>query len=261
MAKLINNSTNKEIAESSVFSVDEKGITTVNNDCWKRVLNKDLRTEPEYEDGYYFDKELVPQYEKSVVTPEFNEKINDIKTAFTERAKYFFGLKGLSFSKVTYEKASAVMSKEIDVASASYVTLSVAAEPGIGSYAEFYIVDGIKEIPILETAEKSVVKEKLFYDVNTRFNIDPSYPVALYEDGELIDRSYLDLSYADFENHEYALSYTAVGDCYKYTPENKKVRVKTIIRCAGEDFKPLKLQSVILNKYGSPLQWNLQHQP
>lgn len=254
MTKLINKNTGQEIIADSVFAETESGVVVTNANCWKFVPDKQLDSQKELVNGEDYYAEAIPEPESAPREQNFHNPSSN--SSFTEKAIYRFGLKNLTFCNRKYNKASAIISSDIDVSDASYITISVADEISYNSSVEYSILDGTMETPILPEDINRIEHEKVFFNLPTRFIIDSSSkePV-LYKNEIVTDKNYAELSFSDLESDEYAISYVPGGEVHQYIPENDTVKLKIVIRNYGDNFSPAVINNVIINKYGGGLAW------
>ena len=253
---LINNKTNSIIDAEKIFNKNENGIIVSNNNCLKGVPAENIKIQNEYEDNYYYSRENVPEQEFRVKTQPFYDTENEIKDGYVEKAHYRFGIKNIDFCNKTFYKNCAIISEYINVSNVDYITISSKEEAGFNSSVEYYIIDGTSEVPVLPEGIETVKNEKLFYGESTRFIVNNTqYNTELYEDDILSNKSYVDLTSNDFEQHEYTLSYIPGSDTHKYIPNNNNIKIKMIIRNYGTNFSPVVVSGVTVNKYGGSPEW------
>lgn len=254
MTKLINKNTGQEIIADSVFAETESGVVVTNANCWKFVPDKQLDSQKELVNGEDYYAEAIPKPESAPREQSFYNPSSD--SSFTEKAIYRFGLKNLTFCNKKYNKTSAIISSDIDVSDASYITISVADEISYNSSVEYSIIDGTMETPILPENINRVDHEKVFFNLPTRFIIDSSSeePV-LYKSGIATDKNCAELSFDNLESDEYTISYIPGGEVHQYVSENDTVKLKIVIRNYGDNFSPAVINNILINKYGGGLAW------
>lgn len=251
----INKKTSGIIDNDTIIAQDSDGIVVNNSNCWKYINSDNLSSKNIYNDYYpeeeLKDRELKPYQNKYLLNQQ------DVDDAYQEKAQYVFGFKNLRIYTKINDKVSGTISKDIDVSNCTYITINCQIENKDNGSIELSILDGDKETSILPQDIKKVIKEKLFFNMGTRFQIDnvnAESPV-LYEDNVESTKKYLDLTADDFENHEYALTYTAAGDNNKYTPENNTINIKLIIRQYDAELEAIKITKCVINKFGGTLEW------
>lgn len=246
------------INNDNIVKRSDKGLVISNKNCWKFIPKENLQTTDTYEDGYYYTAEDTAKLKKSVKTEPFIVNQNKIENSYVEKMYYYFGLKNLKLSTIQKNKTAGFVSKYIALTNFSYITISVNATSGSNAGIEYYIIDGIDEIPLLPENESRVVMEKLFYNIPTRFTVNnKNEEPVLYEDGKLSDKIYSELTSDDYENHEYALTYKPGEEYNKYTPQNDQIKVKIIFRGYDmENYESIVINSIVINKYGGSVEWN-----
>ena len=245
---LLNKKSGSIINQEKIILSNDSGILVSNGSCWKYIPQKDIEQQNDYTSGYYYLDEK-PKYIETATSSKFHTDQIDVQEAYTEKAQYHFGFKNLQCCSKYIRKNSFVISKDIEIGECSHITLS-AEEQKYDSNIEYYIVDGINETPILPGNNNEIIKEKLFYGKSTRFRIDSSHPVTIYENNIEKDRSRDQLSAEEYEKNTYSISYVPYGDVYKYVPQNDKIKLKIIFRCYDELKSVADITKVTINKYG-----------
>ena len=253
---LTNTNDNSVIDQKRIISNTDKGIVTSNKKCWYFVPKDKINEENEYEDGYYFTSDSQISKQKADSTAKFYTKENEVESNYTEKARYYFGIKDIQLFNSQEKRVSGIISDYLNLnQNYAYISIYSIENNGQDYSVEYSILDGINEIPILPENITTAVKEKLFYNTSLRFNINTTTEPILYEDNIELNKSYLELSYEDFENHEYTLTYNTLGDNNKYIPANNNIKVKVIIRKIGDNFISPEI-SLGINKYGGEEAWN-----
>lgn len=141
------------------------------------------------------------------------------------------------------------------MSSCSYIKLSVISNQDI-SNIEFYIIDGIKEYPILPI-ETERVKEKLFYNLDTRFTIDKTKEIIIYKNNEATSLSLDDINSLDFNSNVYTIEYTPAIQHQIYNPTQDNIKVKLIQRIYNDNDIPANIIAMTILKYGGSKIWNI----
>ena len=254
--KLINNNDNSTIDSNRIVSDTDKGIVTSNKKCWYFVPKDKITEEAQYDNGYYYTEDTITTRKKSVLSSSYYTDTNPVETSYTEKARYYFGLKDIKLFNSSKVSNSGIISGYIALSNLSYITVSSIESSGENYSTEYYILDGLTEVSILPENQELAVKERLFYNTSLRFPVDSTVATTLYEDGVEISKNYLELTYDDYENHVYALTYKPGSDPYRYIPENTNVRVKIIIRCYNDESVSPNISGIVINKYGGKVEWN-----
>lgn len=253
---LTNTNDNSIIDQSRIISNTDKGIVTSNKKCWYFIPSDKVKSDNEYDNGYYYTNDSEITKKKSDSTAEFYIAENQIQNNYTEKARYYFGIKDIQLYNSKEKRVSGIVSDYLNLnQNYAYISLFTIEEDGTDYSIEYSILDGINEINILPENIDTVIKEKLFYNTPLRFNISNITNPVLYEDNIESSKNYLELTLDDFENHEYTLSYQTAEDDSKYIPSNNEIRVKVIIRAIGDNFVSPKI-SLGINKYGGEAAWN-----
>ncbi len=250
----INNNTNSIISDSSIVTSDEDGIIVNNSNCWQYVPSEQVRTETIYNEFY-------PEDIKPVLHVDKEKKLSDSSidpSDYSDVLIYDIGFKNFAICTRIPEESSGIISKSFSVDNTSYITLD-SEYSGNGS-VEYSILDGTNEIPILPNGSKTVIQEKLFYNldtdtVTTRFPVDHIQGIqpVLYKDNIVVTQDYQELKSSDFDEHNYCLTYTAYGDVQQYIPTMKDIQLKVVVR--QYDTEPVFVQHTVIHKYGGSVLW------
>lgn len=235
--ELTNLRTNTTIKDENLALDLGQGVLLKNKDCIKFVPEAYLKRETIADAGEYSNNEQVPEL----------NSLKNTSGSYTEKAVYRFGLENIEFQKVQYDKVCAIISEPIEVKDADYITLEVVESPKFNSSAEYYVLDEtMNETAILPVGESRIEMEKLFYGLPTRFLVDSEKesPI-LYEDTKPSNKNYLSLTFSDFSEHEYCLSYYPYTEkAYRHIPNSNSIRVKVIIRSFTDIFSPVSIKDI-----------------
>lgn len=261
MDTLINTKTNNTISSDDIYSSSNNGIVITNKNCWKYIPASEIKTQTNYDDKVYYKYEDPVDINITTKVQDYHTKENPITSYYVEKASCKFGFTGLEIGTQNINKSCSVISNYINLKSYSYITISSTINNLEDWITEFYILDGVNEVPVLNIEKNNVaIKEKLFYMLPTLFSIDNTLNESvLYQDGKIISKNYLDLSHEDFINHEYILEYFPIGENIKYIPENQQIRIKMILRYIGQNEPKISNNSycsVVINKHGGKAEWN-----
>ena len=248
----INLNTGAPVQDGTIRSITDNGIITNTRNSWKLIPHDQLQQESANTGAW--KKEPVTEHRQVSDNPFlFNSENPD--SLYTENIEYRFGFTDLVFSTQQAAAASALVTQEIDVAGTEYIEVFCSVINQDAGSVEIYIVDNIDEIPILPNQDRTVIKERLFYNMDTRFIVDASQPVTLYQDHKIIQQSYASLTPQQLQSNLYTLSYTAAGEPFRYKPAANKIRLKLICRQYKE--APLiMVQNLFIKKYGGTATWN-----
>lgn len=250
----INRNTGTLLKSSAVQHISVNGIVTNAKDCWKFIPSTSLTEEKT--GAAIYRHEPLPNREQEPDQRPFLAESDDFNQLYTENREYRFGFTGLQFSTKQVAAVSGLISDPIDVAGIRYLTVAYTVENPAAGAVEISMIDKTRETPILPDQKPSVDRERLFYNTDTRFVVDTTQPVTLYEDGKVIEQAYTVLTPQAFQAHTYTLSYTAAGAPFQYIPESDTVRIKMIVR-QYKDTPVLVVHNVLVKKYGGAVTWNL----
>lgn len=252
---LRNKKTGLEIDENSIFSKDSNGIIVKNYNCFKLIPWEDIEESYTKTREEYYSSEHIPKPHRLRTDRKFHSSEDEPEKFYTEKARYRFGVKNIRFYERKFDRSSAVCSEPVNVDGIDSISLSMKAEPCYNSSVEFYVLDGAIEQPILPEGTVEIKQEKLFYGLGTRFVADRN-TVVLFEDGKPCRKNYLNISFADYLDHEYTIDYVPLEPVYNYKPENSTIKIKMIIRNHTDVYSPAVIVGVTVNKHGGELAWN-----
>lgn len=254
MSEYINNNTSGIVDESKIIGDTDNGYIISTVTSWKLVPKNTVTVEPDYK-GYY-DEEVLPFRESETDLDPYLTYSNTANTTFTEKAERRFGFRNLQICSKKTAPVSGILSRPIDVSDTSYITVNGEISGLETGTVELSVIDNIDEVPILCEDTRQVHKEKLFFAQPTRFQIDPDMPLTLYEDNIICKKDMDTLSSQEFQEHTYALSYTAAGDPFRYFPVSKSIQIKILIRQYVDTAPFVSVQNMIVHRHGETLQWN-----
>lgn len=165
--------------------------------------------------------------------------------------QYELGIDRITVEQREMQKESGYVSDPVIVKDCSYIELS-SVEVG-NNPVEYYILDGIREIPLLPVEKTQVEHEELLYQMNTRFAVSDSFPVTIYEDDIETNLLLSDKDSFDYAEHDYTVSYTPAAP-YQYVPQNQTIRVKILQKKAT---LPTTIKAVSIRKHGGGVDWTI----
>lgn len=176
-------------------------------------------------------------------------------TTYARKYSYHFGIDEINFSQITINKNMCFISQDIEIDTLSedeYIQLSAEYSTGGNGSIEFYIIDGSEPIAILPIGTETVLNEKIFSGLRSRFAINEDEPVIVKKDGVKID---LDLEQAINSNEDgYTVSYTPL-DAHNVKPINNTIKIKAILRTYDENSEAPFIKSMAVRKYGRSSLW------
>ena len=250
----INTDTASLIKESQILQETDDGIVVKLESSWKLIPGKAVEEETTNND-YFIDE--APAFKKQDKDPDpYLANSQNADTPYTEKLERRFGFTDLTFSTKTTAPVSGICSNPIDVKDVSYFTVDADVTGLETGSVELSVIDNMDEIPILWNNNWTVYKEKLFPEQPTRFLIDPEQSVILYEDNLVSKKEYTTLSAQDFQNHTYAITYTAIKDPCRYYPVSDTVRLKILIRQYYDAAPYVSVGHLVMKQHGVTPQWN-----
>ena len=175
-----------------------------------------------------------------------------VTESISESKPYFpLSVKNIDVSMNECGKTYGVVSDLITITNARYIELTANVVQKGGS-VEFYVIDGIKEKPIMPIDIERVEDEKLFYGLPTRFDIDTSEPVTIKKDGVAVGT---DIDNTLLKDGLYTISYKPING-YRVEPDNTDIRIKLVVRQYNDGPAPF-VSNVSVLKHGGTLQWTI----
>ena len=167
---------------------------------------------------------------------------------------YCFGIDSIKISYNTISNIGCFVSNIInigEITDASKVILNASDYMPEYTSIEYYIIDGNKTIPILNSNVSYIEKELLFPNLPTRFDIKNNV-YTIYKNYEATNLKLSDLDFSD-KNVKYTISYEPVKT--DYIPENSSIKVKAILRQYRDDSGAPYIKSISLIKSGGGELW------
>lgn len=251
--------TGRIVESDNIIADDVKGVIEhIDGASFRFVPKENLNREPVAAD-YGYDKETAPELKEVPDTSPYNKtKTDGIPKLLGEYYDYAFGINKIKLKQTVVKKVSGFISSEIKIGNVDYVEISINVSSK-NSSIEYYIIDGIKEIPILPVEDSIVFREKLFPGISTRFLPDLNKNITIYKDGNISPLSFNDIGALELNRNEYSISYYPVKDPHRYVPENRQIKIKVIERCLKKEV-PAIINSIVILKYGGDNIWNTLEQ-
>lgn len=186
------------------------------------------------------------------------DAINDDENLIIDAKKYYyylFGIDNLSFEYVLKEDQSCFYSKEINIGKLSdneYLSIDTIDSIERGNI-EYYIVDGTNLIPILPEKVSTIIDEKIFYKVNTRFPYDTKFPIKIKCNGNEVDLTIQEAMNKNEVDSVYTASYTPIANNIKDL-KHSSIKIKAIIRTYDKNFNSF-IHNINIKKYGGGKLW------
>lgn len=187
----------------------------------------------------------------------FSPTDNDSSTSkYTEKKySYHFGIDNIELSEIYVEDNMCFISEDIEIgelAEDEYIQLTSSYNTGDNGSIEFYVLDGAEPAPILPIDTDTVINEKIFFGLRTRFAIDTDCDVVIKKDGSVVDTT---LDQAINSNKDgYTVSYTPL-DAHDLVTKNYSIRVKAILRTYDKNAKAPYIKNIAIRKYGRSTAW------
>lgn len=250
---LINRDTASILPVQTIVEQSEDGLVVNNRNCWKLVPAD--RVESVYADTEYYRPEPIPEKQEKKNDNPFLAYSEEVNRQYTEKMEYRFGFQDLVISTKQTAAASGMISNPINISANTDIMIDLDIENPQAGSVEISILDNTDEIPVLYNRTRTVIKERLFYGIPTRFVPDYDQDIVLYEDNIPVSKDYTLLSVDDFQNHVYTISYTAVDNRLEYRPTSGRIRIKIIIRQYDADTF-IRINHCVIHKSKETLTWN-----
>lgn len=172
---------------------------------------------------------------------------------------YFFGIDEIEIKYVKPYDSGCFLSKDINIGTlkdGEYITLysdyNIYAESGI----EFSIIDGDMEIPIIPSNHNRVIGEKIFKQKDLRFNSDSSKEMSIKHNGLSTNSTLEDAKLLSTRHDIYSIEYYSLdGKGFSYTPMNRNIKVKAVIRRYNSEGKMPFIETIKIRKFGGGSPW------
>ena len=167
---------------------------------------------------------------------------------------YCFGIDSIKISYNTISNIGCFVSNIINIGEItddSKIILNASDYMPEYTSIEYYIIDGNKTVPILNSNVSYIEKELLFPNLSTRFDIKDNV-YTIYKNYEATNLKLSDLDFSD-KNIKYTISYEPVK--IDYIPENSSIKVKAILRQYRDDSGAPYIKSISLIKSGGGELW------
>lgn len=212
-------------------------------------------------------KELYQEINDLMLPKEVNELESTIEkesaTAYASLYKdketkllYTFGFEDIQIANKEPAPISGFMSKEIQLPTCDYITLSVNTTPYNKTKVslEYYIVEGTVETPILPIEETQITNESVFFNLPSRFIIDQTKSIVIRKNGKPTNLKIKDIQKLTSNISGYSIDYTPLENPHAYYPKGNSIKIKVIQRCQN-DAVPASITSILINRIGGKNHW------
>lgn len=170
-----------------------------------------------------------------------------------KKYSYSFGIDSFLFGRAKLHNDMCFISEDIEIENLKeneYIQLISNYNTGGNGSIEFYILDGANEKPILPIDTNTIIDEKIFFGLRTRFSVDTDKEILVKKNGMLVDIS---LDQAINSNEDgYTVSYTPL-DAHNVNIKNNIIQIKAIIRTYDNTQEAPFIKSIAVKKYGGVL--------
>lgn len=248
MAEILNTITNKKIDNAKILSSDDYGvIESIGSGSALRFTPKDIVNTNNAVTSEELQKVKIPDLPVGPDINPYDVSLPDYSENYINGRKYLFGIDKLEISQSVPSEVNGFISNSIDIENCSYIELAVKTEGT--TEVEYSIIDGLKETPILPIDQLTVVHEKLFYKLDTRFTPDTSEKITIYKNDKETKYQYSQIKDLALNDGRYTISYTPLKTAHIYYPQNNKIKVKVIQRTQNGRI-PSRIQSMVIIKHG-----------
>ena len=169
--------------------------------------------------------------------------------------EYNFGINSINIFNKQPLSVAGYISPEVTIKNANFITLSVTqTNPEVSQ--EYSIIDNNKETAIQPKELPQIIKEKLFFNLPLRFDIDTSKEIIIYKNNIKTDLTYSQINTLDTKSDEYTITYTPKQNAFRYKPTSKNLKVKVIQRHLGSEI-PSTIKTISIVCHGGSAIWNI----
>lgn len=169
--------------------------------------------------------------------------------------EYNFGINSINIFNKQPLPVAGYISPEVTIKNANFITLSITqTNPEVSQ--EYSIIDNNKETAIQPKELPQVIKEKLFFNLPLRFDIDTSKEIIIYKNNIKTDLTYSQIHTLDTKSDEYTITYTPKQNAFRYKPTSKNLKVKVIQRHLGSEI-PSTIKTISIVCHGGSAIWNI----
>lgn len=240
-------STGREIDSSRIVSITDNGLLELLDNAAIRFIPNDDLESPTSLSSSYKGATMSSIPAKTDTTQYDTSTSTDSAEYGGIQYNYKFGINSVDIKSMKPTDSSGFITKAITIGNVDHIELS-ATSTGGNAAIEYYIIDGTNETPILPQ-EDTEVKEKLFYGLSTRFNVNTDNDVVIYVNGEKSDYTLADKDGFDYKTNEYYVTYTPIEASHKYSPSNNEIKIKVIERILS-GCTPSTIKDITIVKFG-----------
>lgn len=169
--------------------------------------------------------------------------------------EYNFGINSINIFNKQPLPVAGYISPEVTIKNSNFITLSVTqTNPDVSQ--EYSIIDNNKETAIQPKELPQVIKEKLFFNLPIRFDVDTSKEIIIYKNNIKTDLTYSQINTLDTKSDEYTITYTPKQNAFRYKPTSKTLKVKVIQRHLGSEI-PSTIKTISIVCHGGSAIWNI----
>lgn len=183
-------------------------------------------------------------------------RIKESKSEYIDNKKYYYYIFGIDNFKAEFVKVnnnSSFISKDIfinGINNTEYLKLEAEYDCQNGS-VEFYVLDGIAQIPVLPDNVSQVIDEKLFYGMPTRFTVDNNKSIVIKRNSIVTKMT---MNEAINKNDAaYTASYYPLNAQIIKNITSNNIKIKAIIRTYDKTIPYIK--KIKLKKFGGGALW------
>lgn len=248
MASYKNKNTGQIIQSKDILYDSDDSITYFDGDTWKSVSKQYLEIFNEI--GTEVQIESKDDITSSDINYIENETVHNTTDNALNRFSSIFGINNIVIKSNVYKDTSVFVSKDIKISMVYSISLKANYYEGESGSIEFYIIDGIKEIPIRPISHNTIQNEKCFYGMLPRFNSDKYIFYENFKRNENI----VSINDIDFSSgNTFTVNYIPSNDSDMfYTPSSSSIKIKAILRSYNSTSVPPYIKSlcIIENKNG-----------
>lgn len=249
MASYKNKNTGQIIKSKDILYDSDDSITYFDGSIWKSMSKQYLEVFDEIDTNTQIEsKDDIANTDTNYIE---NETVRNTTDNALNRFSNIFGINNVIIQSNVYKDTSAFVSKDIKISMVYNISLKADYYEGEAGSIEFYIIDGIKEVPIRPINNNSIQNEKCFYGLLPRFNSDKYIFYENFKRNENI----VSINDIDFSSGNiFTVNYTPSDDSDMfYMPSNSSIKIKAILRSYNSTSVPPYIKSlcIIENKNGA----------
>lgn len=191
-----------------------------------QLYNIKVKSNNSNDNGVYITDNSSSVFNETANTPVVGSNID---RGSVDYYSYYFGINDCSINRKIFNETSGYIINNISISKYSNLELVVDDVVNDKCSIEYYIIDGLKEVPILPKGIEYVNNELVIGSIGTRFKSEPG-----------------SLKY-DAINDKTVVSYKPIGNCNIYNSNSDNVSLKVIMRIYEGNTSPI-IKNIVLRE-------------